>query len=264
MTARIDTRTLVRRPLLVPTPLQRYLPGPTRTEQHEHALFSASGGAGNEANYVAVFGPIEPERLFVEAELFFDSADYSVIVESCAAAAVEDQLVRLGWIVDEDEPSLILTPIPQPPKSVTGLEIRPVASDAEFDHFMTISQTGRRWVPTLEAATDPRVCLLVGYWDGIAIATSRINILGDVGEINGVATDPAYRRRGFGTEMTWAAVAAGAKRGCAAIVLSASELGYPVYVRMGFVPVCNYRTYVRPAESLSTTSADEGRALTDS
>ena len=46
--------------------------------------------------------------------------------------------------------------------------------------------------------------------------------------------------------MTWAAVAAGLERGCDVIILSASEMGYSVYLRMGFVPVCRYRTYIRP------------------
>jgi hypothetical protein len=31
--------------------------------------------------------------------------------------------------------------------------------------------------------------------------------------------------------------------GCGAFVLGASEMGYPVYVKMGFAPVCTMRTY---------------------
>jgi hypothetical protein len=30
------------------------------------------------------------------------------------------------------------------------------------------------------------------------------------------------------------------------MTLTASEMGYPVYLRMGFVPVCRYRTYLPP------------------
>jgi len=32
------------------------------------------------------------------------------------------------------------------------------------------------------------------------------------------------------------------------LTLTATEMGYPVYLRMGFVPVCRYRTYVPPKD----------------
>ena len=40
--------------------------------------------------------------------------------------------------------------------------------------------------------------------------------------------------------MTWAAVAAGAGRGAAHVVLHASAMGLPVYERMGFETVRPY------------------------
>ena len=36
--------------------------------------------------------------------------------------------------------------------------------------------------------------------------------------------------------------------GCRAFLLTATEMGYPVYVKMGFVPVCTLRTY-EPSEA---------------
>jgi predicted GNAT family acetyltransferase len=98
-------------------------------------------------------------------------------------------------------------------------------------------------VPSAEAARDPRVAVLVGYLDGEAVATSRVSRHGDVADIMGVVTRPEHRRRGYGTAMTWAAVAAARAMGCGAFVLGASEMGYPVYVKMGFAPVCTMRTY---------------------
>ncbi|HET8631928.1 MAG TPA: hypothetical protein VFL91_31265 [Thermomicrobiales bacterium] len=41
-------------------------------------------------------------------------------------------------------------------------------------------------------------------------------------------------------------MAGAAARGCRAATLTASEMGYPVYVRMGFAPVGTFRTYLRP------------------
>ena len=44
--------------------------------------------------------------------------------------------------------------------------------------------------------------------------------------------------------MTWAVLAEGARRGCVSAMLTATPMGYPVYVRMGFQPVVVFRTYM--------------------
>lgn len=55
-----------------------------------------------------------------------------------------------------------------------------------------------------------------------------------VAGVYAITVHEAAHRRGFGTAMTWAAVAAGARAGVAAVVLQASDMGRPVYERMGF------------------------------
>ena len=55
-----------------------------------------------------------------------------------------------------------------------------------------------------------------------------------------MATPPEFRRRGYGAAATWAAIEVGAQRGCDHAVLQASEMGAPVYRRMGFVDVGRY------------------------
>ncbi len=246
MIGSLEARELVRRPMLVPSPLQQYMPGSVRMESHDCLLLAALGGDSVEENYALVFGTIDPERVFSLARSFFGSDEYSIVIESGTARALDELLQAQEWPIDEDVPALLLKPIPARPEASTSLEIRPVTTELEYEDFMNISQTGRRWVPSLKAATDPNVGLFVGYIEKRPVATSRLNCLGTVGDINGIVTDPDYRRRGFGTEMTWAAIAEGVKRGCTAIVLTATEMGYPVYLRMGFEPVCNYRTYLRP------------------
>ena len=158
--------------------------------------------------------------------------------------ALEEWLQTNGWIVCEDEPQMILRPIPRVDLPATELTIEVVENERQYEDFMRVSETGRRWVPSLQAATDPQVALLVGSYQGQTIATSRLSCLGEIGNIHGVVTDPKFRRRGFGTAMTWAAIAEARKRGCTSIVLSASEMGYPVYRRMGFQTVCRFRIYV--------------------
>lgn len=239
-----DLHTLVRAPLLIPSPLQRYRLMPGRHLVHGDVILSASGDPGPDGNVVFVLGPVPPEQVFALADAFFDATGYAVAVELEAARPMDDALRARGWRLDEEEPALALAPIPAIPPPPPGLTIRPVTTDAGFADFMALTRTGHRWIPSLDAAMDSAVALLVGYDGEMPVAAARIARYGDVGDINGVVTTPDYRRRGIGTAMTWAAIAAGARRGCTAITLTATEMGYPVYVRMGFVPVCIYRTYL--------------------
>jgi len=242
----IDLRSVVRTPLRVPSPLQRYRSVPGRHTIHGDLILTAGGGPGPDFNIAFVLGPMTPESVFALADAFFDATGYAIVVESDTAQPIEKAIQSRGWQLDEEEPALGLAPIPAPPPSPTGLTIRPVTTDVEFADFMAVSGTGRRWIPSLAAALDPAVALFVGYNGGEPVATSRLTCCGTVGDINGVVTLPTHRRRGFGAAMTWAAITEGARRGCVAMTLTATAMGYPVYLRMGFVPVCTYRTYVPP------------------
>jgi GNAT superfamily N-acetyltransferase len=240
-----DPRALIRIAVTTPPPMQRYLERQPRVESHDGFTLLDLGGPGPAVNFLTLYSEPDPEELVAAAQAFFGNARFAIGVESETAPAFEKRLRTHGWLIDEDEPSMLLQPIPEIPEPPSGLDIRHVATEAELNDFLRITRTGRRWIPSLEAARDPNVALFVGYVDGAPVATSRINVMGDVGDINGVETLKDYRRRGFGTALTWAAVAAGRERGCTAITLSASPMGYPVYLKMGFQPVCVYRTYVR-------------------
>jgi GNAT superfamily N-acetyltransferase len=110
--------------------------------------------------------------------------------------------------------------------------------------FRSITRMAPQTIPSLVAAMDPAVALLVGYLDEEPVTTGRLSCLGDVAEVNSVTTKPGYERRGYGTAMTWAVLAEGARRGCVTAILTATKMGYPVYRRMGFVPLAVYRTYL--------------------
>jgi len=243
----IDLRSIVRTPLCVPSPLQRYRSTPGRHAIHDDLILTADGGPGPDFNIAFVLGPMPPEQVFALADEFFDATSYAIVVESESAQPIESAIQSRGWHVDEEEPALALAPIPAPPPSPTGLTIHPVTTESGLADFMTISRTGRRWIPSLDAALDRAVALFVGYNGDEPVATSRLTCCGNVGDINGVVTVSAQRRRGFGTAMTWAAITEGARRGCGAMTLTATTMGYPVYLHMGFVPVCTYRTYVPPS-----------------
>jgi GNAT superfamily N-acetyltransferase len=239
--------------MLVRSPLERYRAVRTQQMRAEHVAFFAGGVPGADANFAFVYGPIAPDTFFAQADAFFGGAGaYSVAIEVESAPAVVAVLEAGGWEMEEEEPALVLLELPPTiPSPPAGLTIRRVTDEPGLEDFRTVTGTGTAIIPSLAAATDPGVACFVGYVDGVPAATARLVCLGSIVEITGIVTVPAHRRRGYGTALTWAAIAEGAARGCTTATLTATPLGYPVYLHMGFQRVCTYRTYLPPAPSPS-------------
>lgn len=210
-------------------------------------------------NTAVVLGPVPPpERVFALADEFFAGCErpYNVRVEAGAEHSVEQELRARGWRVQQEMPVMVLPRIPAPPPPPAGLVIRPVTDEAGLSDYLAKKDPASppsEWDgidaalnPSVAVALDPEIALFVGYVDGKPVATAALYRVGDIAEIGAVATAPAYRRRGIGAALTWAAVAEGAARGCASAALTSSAMGYPVYLRMGFVHVYTYRSYTAP------------------
>jgi GNAT superfamily N-acetyltransferase len=84
----------------------------------------------------------------------------------------------------------------------------------------------------------PRGRLLVGVDDDGAIhATSASGVFGSQAVVVMVSTNPEWRRQGVGSAMTAAALEAARENGAVQASLDASELGEPIYRRLGFTVV---------------------------
>ena len=243
-----------------PSPLAPFRPYPSRLVMRGDVLLFAGGPPARPARVAFVLGPTAPDDVLALAAAHFGAPDaFDVCVEVEAAPAVDEALRTAGWRLDEEEPALVLPDltalaerVPPPP---ADLDIRRVVDAAGFAAFRGLAGTSEHGPPSLEAAVAPGVALFVGYLDGRPAATARLACVGHagagarppakVGDLTGIRTLPEFRRRGIATAMTWAAVAEAAAQGCAAAVAFATAMGYPVYVRMGFVPVATYRTYAQ-------------------
>ena len=233
--------------LMTPSPLGQYQAEQTRRAVvGDVVLLEVGAGAHAERRHHAVvLGPVGWDELSERARGFYgvERID-SVELAAEYAPELEQALRDRAWKLAEEEPALVLEPAPDTlPAPPSELEIRRVRDTAGLEDFFSISRTGRRHVPSVEAVRDQNVGVLVGYVDGQAVATARLSGHGEVADIMGIVTRPDYRRKGYGTAMTWAAVGAGREMGCRTFLLTATEMGYPVYVKMGFIPVCTMRTY---------------------
>lgn len=82
---------------------------------------------------------------------------------------------------------------------------------------------------------DSRIMDLYYYLhNDIVAATGLVYHQKDVAGIYLVGTTPEYRRRGFADAIVRRALKNEAKKGVSTVVLQASEMGFPVYERIGF------------------------------
>ncbi len=92
----------------------------------------------------------------------------------------------------------------------------------------------------------PDVRIYVGYAKGAPVAASVLIMTNGIAGVYNVTTLDEFRRRGFGETMTRHAIREGAAAGCKVAALQSSDMGKPIYERMGFRTVAPYRTFTRP------------------
>jgi GNAT superfamily N-acetyltransferase len=97
---------------------------------------------------------------------------------------------------------------------------------------MPVQLTVRLFHPALVEA--PEYAAFNAYIDGEVASTAALIVSDVVAGVYNVATPEGFRRRGLGEATTRAAIAEGRHRGCVMSTLQASNMGYPIYERMGF------------------------------
>jgi len=137
----------------------------------------------------------------------------------------------------------------RPAAPLEGLVCRRVENRASLESFSrTFSRANE--LPHTEFWTgstlleEPNWDFLEALLDGEPVATGFGYTFGGITGVWGIATVPAYRGRGIGSAITWAVVHAGRRRGARAAHLWATEMGYPVYRKMGFRHVQNMALWV--------------------
>jgi len=78
----------------------------------------------------------------------------------------------------------------------------------------------------------------LGCMDGEPVATATLFVNAGIAGIHNVGTLPAARRFGLGSTLTLAVLHEARSRGLQRAVLHASEMGQPVYERLGFKTIC--------------------------
>jgi GNAT superfamily N-acetyltransferase len=85
--------------------------------------------------------------------------------------------------------------------------------------------------------------LWVGYVDGEPVATAAVHVAAGVNNVEMIATAQSARGRGYGAAVTWAATTADP---ALPAILIASDLGRPVYERLGYTALTRWTMWLRP------------------
>jgi GNAT superfamily N-acetyltransferase len=150
-------------------------------------------------------------------------------------------------------PGMALHPIPPGgpgPGTPAGHEIRRITDAAGLDdHIRTLADgfeipdpIVRPWIGE-ELWRRDGCAVYVGYTDGRPVTTGFGIRTGRTIGVYNIATVETARRHGYGAAMTARVVADGAAEGCDVAILQASEMGRPIYERLGFRTVIGRDVY---------------------
>jgi GNAT superfamily N-acetyltransferase len=117
---------------------------------------------------------------------------------------------------------------------MTGEDIEPTASVVLAGGWADLRSYLRFYV------THPACQPFVAESDGQIIGTATGTVSGSVGWLAHIFTAPEYRGRGIGTALTQTVMADLEGKGCRTLLLGASEMGWPIYEKLGFRVVSTY------------------------
>ena len=199
------------------------------------------------------------ERIFLRT-----NTEFQIVTLPETFDELNPLIQELSLTEKEAVPGMVLNPIPDacpnPPKE---LQIRHVSSSEEVTDFLRTAAVGFGAPLNFFDVLKPgllaggtrswsREATYVGYVAGKPAATSTRVTTGEVAGIYNVTTLPEFRRRGFGESMTWRADADGRTAGCKLSYLQASEMGRPIYERMGYRVVEEYSLWKRKVPTIGS------------
>jgi GNAT superfamily N-acetyltransferase len=132
-----------------------------------------------------------------------------------------------------------------------GLEIRQVRDARGIDEHGEVVTDGFGSPPAVAIGTTcaalldrPECVVYTGYAGETPVASGLGWRTGRTIGVYAIATIAAARRRGYGAAMTARVVADGLAAGCDVAILQASELGRPIYERLGFRVDVRYSAWI--------------------
>ncbi len=177
---------------------------------------------------------------------------FRLVLRDDTDAGVARQARRAGFEDDACEPAMLLHPlVPEPRPTPAGLTISRVLLAEHIPPYAAAEPAESGNLAIREAISSRALaiegCMLfLGCVDGLPVARSMALVTDGMAGVYNVFVRGEYRRRGYGAALTSAALDAACAAGATSACLSATELGLPLYERMGFETVFRYLSLWRP------------------
>jgi hypothetical protein len=144
-----------------------------------------------------------------------------------------------------------------------GHEIRLVTDAAGMEAHRRVVMAGfgmpEDWVRAIlpdHLAGSPGLAVYVGYSDGEPVTSGLGVVTGRTVGVYNIATVETARRRGLGAAMTERIAVDGAAAGCDTAILQASDMGRPIYERLGYRTVVEYVGFIDPLSPEDAEAAE--------
>lgn len=170
----------------------------------------------------------------------------------------------LGLVADPElvMPGMALYPIPEDHgSSLPGYEIVRIEREAQLDDHIRATALGLGMPEALARSLIrpsvfdiPGLFGYTGYADGEAVTSGVGFRTGRTIGVYNIATVPAARRHGYAEAMTRRIADDAVREGCDVATLQASAMGLPIYERMGYRSVVEYRGYIEPDSAVSSVA----------
>lgn len=224
--------------------------GPAGCSERIGPWLCIDAGLGESAFNIAVLVGLPqaaPASALKTAQRWFDDRGVNsrFDLRGWADAELIAAAVRAGYQHWWTEPALLLEAIPDRFNYPAGFETRILGTPADADVYGRLDSEEHddqafQASMAKTAMGMPGCQLLLGISEGAQVARSMAVTTGAMVGVHNVYVPPARRGRGFGAAISAAAVMAGRDAGATAACLEATELGLPVYLKLGFRQVGEY------------------------
>jgi GNAT superfamily N-acetyltransferase len=198
---------------------------------------------------------LDPDELIARARDFFGARGRGFAVWARAGTVEDRELISAaeatGLQAVYEMPEMVLDGRPEDTSLPAGVELRRVASPpdaAAYWEVATSSYASIGFPPEIFAFYDSHdglwadgAAAFLAHVDGRPAGIAMTIVSHDVAGIYWVGCTEEARGRGLGRAVTAAAIDSGLEMGATSVSLQASPMGEPLYRRMGFETVFDYR-----------------------